>query len=238
MSRHLSLCSLATDAGQEAPRRCISCPISDAHPVFTLGEDGKHQCEFDNVAVEARQPLPTSYGAAAGVAVVRRGLVVRQRDDGRGVVTAMDVVGPGQAFRTSTAAPDGQLHAHAVTGYAVDRTLLCIYEKPELPETNLSGELYALLGESLDRVERFIVARARPAAVSRLAALLCVLQDSLGPRHHGGIPGSLQQQDMASLLFMRHESVCRALRSLQNKELISRDGDGIVILDRAGLELV
>jgi len=225
-------------ATESRPQRCIGCPLSDAHGLFETSPHSMPKCYFDNVAVEEHEAIPASYDKHPGIAVVRRGLIVRQREDSNGNATAVDVVGPGQAFRTGVAPSDSNDGGDTVTGYAVERALLCMYSKPELPQTDVSSQMYHLMMQSIDRMERFIVARARATSESRVASLLCALQDSLGPRRQGRIPASLRQQDMASLLFLRHESVCRALRSLREGGLVSCDADGIRIIDRVALQQV
>jgi len=75
--------------------------------------------------------------------------------------------------------------------------------------------------------------------VERVAATLLALVDSLSPfRRTEVISSDLQQTDLAALVSARQETVCRALRALERRGLIARDGDGIRIADRQRLEAV
>jgi hypothetical protein len=46
----------------------------------------------------------------------------------------------------------------------------------------------------------------------------------------------LQQRDLAALLGMRHESVCRAMQILARRGAIARTSDGLRLLDRECLK--
>jgi CRP-like cAMP-binding protein len=100
-----------------------------------------------------------------------------------------------------------------------------------------SAQIVALYASALDRLERIAHARSRSTALARVAALLCALADTLSPpRRLAYVPAALQQRDLAALLGMRHESVCRAVGTLARHGAVSRTGDGIALIDRAHLE--
>jgi hypothetical protein len=86
-------------------------------------------------------------------------------------------------------------------------------------------------------MERLADARARPGAAAKIAALLCALSDTLRPGS-SRIPAEFLQRDLAGLVSIRHESVCRVLRDFARHGLISKDGDGIMLLDRPQLQAV
>src|SRR5208282_81737 len=102
-------------------------------------------------------------------------------------------------------------------GYAADDALVCLLPRPALKGALDAGAPSAahvvnLHLAALERVERIADARGRATALGRVAALLCALSDTLAPpRRLDAVPAALQQRDMAGLLTMRHESVCRAL---------------------------
>ena len=65
-------------------------------------------------------------------------------------------------------------------------------------------------------------------------ALLLALADTLSPpKMTAVIPSSLQQRDMAALLGLRHETVCRAVAQLVSRGALQRDTEGFRIVDRA-----
>jgi len=188
------------------------------------------------VSLASRQPIPPRWFGTYGLAVVRRGLLVRQRVDACGAATAIDALGPGGA------APLSEGGEVSGGGYAADDALICLCPRralrsaiEEAPPT--AADVISLHAAALERIERMAEARGRATALSRVASLVCALADTLSPpRRLDLIPASLQQRDLAALLAMRHESVCRALGTLEGREGLLRGDDGIRILDRSILE--
>jgi len=198
--------------------------------------EGQERCAFRCLFVGARQPLPPRWFGSYGLAFVRRGIVVRQRVDSHGSATAVDAVGPGGAMLLSEGGDASS------SGYAADDVLLCLCPRRTLRATIDAGapgssQIVELHAASLDRVERIAAARCRATAVARVAGLLCVLADTLSPpRRLTRIPAALQQRDLAALLSMRHESVCRALGVIARRGAVERTVDGFRLLDRRWLE--
>ena len=217
---------------------CPDCPASQNGLLGQLVGGGQGRCAFRCLFVGARQPLPPRWFGSYGLAFVRRGIVIRQRVDSHGSATAVDAIGPGGAMLL---AEGGDASS---SGYAADEVLLCLCARRTLRATIDAGapgsaQIIELHASSLDRVERIAAARCRPTAVARVAALLCALADTLSPpRRLTRIPGTLQQRDLAALLSMRHESVCRALGLLVRRGAVGRADDGLRLLDRLTLETV
>ncbi len=188
------------------------------------------------MALAARQAVPPQWFGAYGLALVRRGFVVRQRVDADGSATAVDAVGPGCALPLS----EGGDASNA--GYAAGDALLCLYPRRHLQTAvdagaPTSSQVVALYAAALDRVERIAQARGRPTALARVAALACALADTLSPpRRLTCLPAALQQRDLAALLAMRHESVCRAIQVLTRRGALRRTDQGLHLLDRRQLE--
>jgi CRP-like cAMP-binding protein len=132
----------------------------------------------------------------------------------------------------------------SVGGYAVNDVILCACPTEPMqgsmathPQT--PRDVVRLQSQALDRMERLVDARGRMTVVERVAATLLALVDSLSPfRRTEVISSDLQQTDLAALVSARQETVCRALRALERRGLIARDGDGIRIADRQRLEAV
>jgi hypothetical protein len=215
---------------------CPDCPATRNDVFGRLVGGGRERCAFRCLFVGARQPLPPRWFGSYGLALVRRGVIVRQRIDPHGSATAIDAVGPGGALPLSEGGDA------SCSGYAATDALLCLCPRRPLRAAidagaPTSGEAVALHTAVLDRVERIASARCRPTAVARVAALLCALADTLSPpRRLACVPAALQQRDLAALLSMRHESVCRALAVLAHRGTLARTDDGIRLLDRARLE--
>ncbi len=170
--------------------------------------------------------------------MVRRGVLVRQRLDANGSATAVDAIGPGGA------APVPEAGEATTTAYAAGDALVCLCAKPALTAAvdagaPTAGQVVGLHMAALDRIERIAEARSRGTALARVAAVLCALADTLSPpRRLDVIPASLQQRDLAELLALRHESVCRAFGVLERRRAIRRSQEGTHIVDRALLEAV
>lgn len=204
-----------------------------------LGDSGSESA-FDSLAVEARSALPATWLSRYSFAVVRRGYLIRQRADPAGRATAVDAVGPGACFPLDrTLATYGGAR---VLGYAVTRSLVCLCDNETLERGLTDGgttalQTFQLQSEAIARMERLADARARPGAAAKIAALLCALADTLRPGS-GRIPAEFLQRDLAGLVSIRHESVCRVLRDFSRHGLIAKDSDGIVLADRAQLQAV
>lgn len=217
------------------PRVCPDCPAVRSR-VFEGLVHRETGCAFRCLAVAARQPLPARWRADYGFALVRRGIVVRQRIDYAGRATSIDIAGPGSALPIGAEADDG------AGGYAVDDVMLCLCPSDSLDEVvggGASGARDVVNAQAtiLRRVERIAEARSRTSATSRVAALLLAIGDTLSPKRAlNVIPSAIQQRDLASLLALRHESVCRSVAVLEEKGLVQRSDDGLTLVDRPALE--
>jgi CRP-like cAMP-binding protein len=220
----------------------VESTIDPGHVLEDLFGDAAAGDACDAIALEPRAALPASWPAQYRFAVVRRGYVIRQRSDARGHTTAIDAVGPGGCFpleRSAESAPP------ASGGYAVSRTLVALCDEQTVATALQSGgatalQIHELESETIVRMERLADARGRSGTAGKVAALLCVLADTLqfGPGPGHSIPGAFLQRDLAGLLSIRHESVCRALREFSGRDLVERTSDALILKDRAALEAV
>ena len=186
--------------------------------------------------------MPANWPEQYRFAVVRRGYVIRQRSDARGHTTAIDAVGPGGCFPLDRSA-EGRVGASG--GYAVSRVLIALCDEQTVTNALQHGgatalQIHELESETIMRMERLADARGRSGTAGKVAALLCVLADTLlpGPAPGHSIPGAFLQRDLAGLLSIRHESVCRALRDFSGRGLVERVSDALLLKDRAALEAV
>jgi hypothetical protein len=64
------------------------------------------------------------------------------------------------------------------------------------------------------------------------------LADTLRPGQESSaqIPSEFLQRDLAGLLSIRHESVCRVMRDFTDKGLIAKQEEGTVLVDRPALD--
>lgn len=216
-------------------RICPDCPAVRSRVLETLVRRDAG-CAFRCLPVPARQPLPSRWRGDYGVALIRRGIVVRQRIDGSGRATAIDIAGPGSAMPIGASADEGS------TGYAVDDVLLCLCPGDTLDAAVSAGapvapDMMRVQTNVLQRVERIAEARSRTSSTSRVAGLLLTIADLLMPsRRLTMLPSAIQQRDLAMLLALRHESVCRSLASLEKAGCVQRSVHGLRILDRTALE--
>ena len=217
---------------------CPDCPAARQDVFAELVGVAKGDCAFHCPAVEPRSPVPERWFETYGLGLVRRGVLIRQRVDPQGRASAIDAAGPGCVFPLR----DWRGPSSA-SGYAATRLLVCLLPQDRL-ETSLTDrqdsalDLVRLQSEAMERLERITEARGRSSAESRVAALMCALADTLSPpRNRDRITG-LQQRDIAALLSMRHETVCRVLGNLEAKGAVTRSSDGLRIADRSVLEAV
>jgi CRP-like cAMP-binding protein len=234
------------DAGaRHATPHCIDCPATRKRILSELIGESSACCHFESLAIEAREAIPLRWFGRFSFGIVRRGVLIRQRSDAHGRVTAIDVVGPGGAFPIEAReGDDGQVSTSA--GYAVTRALICVAPEEAISSALRKGgedalDLHKVQRESLYRMERIADARGRATVAGRVAALLCAIADTL-PRHgqsaRNDIPPGFMLRDLAMLISVRHESVCRVLGDFAKQELVAQVEGGMHILDRKGLESV
>ena len=235
----MSLRSLSPEP--EYVAACPDCPAARTEVLQPLVGATKDSCRFQTLTIEARAPIPARWFDLYGLGLVRRGVVIRQRMDAQGRASAVDAAGPGCAFLLRD--PRSGSTSSSPSGYAATRVLVCVCPADILEESlsradsGAASDLLLLHTQALERVERIADARGRTGVMSRVAALICTLADMLTPpMHRERIPADLQQRDLAHLLGVRHETVCRALGTLEKQGAIVREAEGIRITDQALLE--
>ena len=215
----------------DTSQHCPDCP-AQRHAIFESVRNRPEGCAFHCIAVEARAPVPSHLYDQHDFAFVRRGLLVRQRVDANGETTSIDMAGPGSLIPLRLASQSGCSPAT----FAGSRSLICLPS----PASNVDHrDIVALQQHTIERLERIADARGRKRAISKVAAALCAIADTVsmdGPAR--SVPVALQQRDLAQLLGIRPESVSRVLKQLAEEGLIDRDADGIHLLDRQALERV
>lgn len=219
---------------QSRSRACPDCPATRIGMLEGLVHTPAG-CAFHCISVAARQPLPAGWIGTYSLALIRRGIVIRQRVDPRGRATAIDIAGPGSAL------PIADVTDESAMAYAVDDAMLCLCTSELLDSTVDAGSdgargVVRASASVLSRVERIADARSRATAPSRVAALLVTLADTLSTPPQTSIPAAIQQRDLAALVALRHESVCRVLTTFAREGLVERGPNGIRIVDRQALE--
>ncbi len=218
---------------------CPDCPMSRVGVLASLIPPQVVTCAFRCLSVRARAPLPMRWFEEFGLGVVRRGIVLRQRIDAHGRATVIDAVGAGGLIPLGMAVnadEDATLGA-----YAANDVLLCAgpadafrIEMESNPQT--PRDVLRLHEQAMHRMERLVHARGRMTVIERVAAMLAALVDCLSPfRQTDVITADVHQSDLAALVSARQETVCRALRVLEQRGLIARNADGIRIPDRQRL---
>ncbi|MCL2725188.1 MAG: Crp/Fnr family transcriptional regulator [Polyangiaceae bacterium] len=216
-------------------RVCPDCPAYHADLAgLAMRASG---CAMRCLPVRARQPLPAQWGDEYGLALIRRGILVRQRVDSAGRASAIDIAGPGTTITIAALTDNG------ATGYAVDDLLLCVLPRitfeSAIEDCGVARGIVNAQASMLERVERIAEARSYTSAFTKVASLLLAIADTLcPPRRLTYVPSSIQQRDLAALLAMRHESVCRSVTALEKSGLVSRTTQGLHFADRTALEAV
>lgn len=226
------------------PRRaanlvCPDCPAPTSPGLERLLPTDQSACAFRCVSLAAREALPQRWFDAYAVGLVRRGVLVRQRVDRHGRAVAIDAVGPGGLV------PLGNSRGRGATsiagGYAASDALVCLCPGDVMAGTldehaPTAADMLRLEEQARERIERIAEARGCADVSARFGTLLCALADTLSPgRRREVVPADLQQRDLASLIGVRHESVCRALGGLVKRGVVAREDDGIRLVDREQL---
>lgn len=229
-------CSLSS-SGLAYPAACPDCPGARLDLLEQLVGATKASCMFATGSLEAKAVLPMGWSGRYAFGLVRRGVVIQQWVDPGGRATAVDAAGPGCLI---TFEDQGGLFA----GYAAVDALVCLCPRDVAERTldvsaRTGRDLMELMRAARARVARIAHARGCSTALRKAAALICALTDTLSPpRRRERLPAGFQQRDMATLIGVRHETLCRSLRELRSSGLIAQEPDGLRVLDRAGLEAV
>ena len=221
---------------QAYPAACPDCPGPRLELLESLVGATRSECLLETGSVAARAPLPAAWSTRYEFGIVRRGVIIRQRLDASGRATAVDAAGAGCLLPLRSA-------GRAVAGYAAIDSMVCLCptstaKRTLVKDTRLGADLLQLQSDALERIERIAHARGRPSARARVAALLCALADCLSPpRQRECLPAGLQQRDLAALVGVRHETLCRVLGTLERSGGIERHPDGLRLLDRGAIEV-
>jgi CRP-like cAMP-binding protein len=208
---------------------CPDCLVARHGMLSAILGTSSGPCLLHSLTLDARADLPSSWFERYAFAVVRRGVVVRQRVEPDGERVAIDAAGPGSLLPLRMAPGAG-----SSTGYAASRVIVCVYPHEELELAGVGeatlGDLLRLQQQALERLERIAAARGRASAVEQVLALLDALLESIAPLRDGEPkPIDLTQRDMALLLRLRPETVCRALRTLEQQGAIMRTSSGFTV---------
>lgn len=228
------------------PEQCASCTQQSSAacpdcPAVRLGvfEGAVGQGVLHTLM--AHEMAPLSWEQENQFGLVRRGVLVRERVDSQGHATAIDAAGPACLVSFGLGIHPANT-AGSATFFAATDVMIVLFPNAAadaIREGPLAADLLRLLSSSLERVERIAEARGHGGADQKVASLLCALADTLSPpRKRDRMPADLQQRDFARLLGMRPETVSRSLSSLEKKGMIERGPDGLLLRDRARLELV
>src|SRR5690606_4006099 len=128
---------VSDDPEHEEPRErasyaaaCPDCPGSRLNVLEALVGATKESCAFSTAHLGSRQPLPVHWGSF-GVALVRGGVIVRQRIDSEGHATSIDAAGPGCLL------PFDDEAAH---GYAVGDVIVCLCPRDTVERALRGGD--------------------------------------------------------------------------------------------------
>jgi Crp-like helix-turn-helix protein len=220
------------NAIHSASERRLACPDCPAYRVCAPVEllpGPVNACAFESLRIDARSPLPDRWHDSATLALVRRGIVVRQRVDARGRLVTVDAAGIGSVV---------PIDAGGARLWAVSDAVLCLLPPAgeEIWSRRNGAGVAGMMRTVLDRVERLAEVRGRSTSIARTALLFCVLGDMLTPLPRSFVPVELPQRTLAALAGLRQESICRAIKRLLDRGWIARDERGFQILDRAALE--
>ena len=181
-------------------------------------------------------------GAATALLLVVRGVVklVRALDSGRDVI--IELLGRGDVLGEAALTDDARCDARAVCVHP--STLLVLPREAVLdfiasnPAAirNLLAVLHASVVRAHQRVEDMAVFGVR----QRIARFLIRLADWAG-RMDGGrvhVPLALSRQELAGLVGTTMETTIRIMSALRREGLVEPARRGVVLPDRAALELV
>ena len=168
----------------------------------------------------------------AGLFVVHSGHVKIYKVSPEGREQILTIIGPRDSFNDVAVFDGGPNPASA---QAMDAIELCVIERPTLVSLfdrhpKLAQAVVAVLAARC----RMLVGMVEDLSLKSVAGRLAKLLLDQAAQGQDAVP--LTRQQMAARLGTIREMVSRALRELEDKGLVSRDGRQIVITDRAALE--
>jgi CRP-like cAMP-binding protein len=223
-----------------ARKTCRECPAERLNVFDSLVREGRDSCQLVTASVEARASFQPRWAVEFAYALVRQGVVVRECIDTRGSASAIDAAGAGCLIPLSATVDSMTRMAYAA--FAAGPATVCLLPYDTIERLVASGggpvqELLDLQTQAMRRVELLTHVRSLRDALRAVGALLLALSDTLTPPARTDlIPAGLQQRDLAHLLSIRHETVCRSIGHLEAQGIVERASAGIRILDRARLE--
>ena len=205
----------------------------------TVKDLAQHATRIDRARGEA---LCTEGTEADALFLIARGVVklVRSLDSGRDVIIELvsrgDVVG--EAALTDGGVYDASaVCVHPSTALAIGREAAraLVAANPEAVR-NVLALLHASLLRAHQRVEDLSVFGVR----QRIARFFIRLADWTGRQEHGRtvVPLVLSRQELAALVGTTMETAIRVMSGLRQQGLVEPARRGVVLPDRAALELV
>jgi CRP/FNR family transcriptional regulator, anaerobic regulatory protein len=162
----------------------------------------------------------------------------KQLEDGR--VQILNFTLPGDLIGLQTAIM-GEMQ-HSVT--ALTRTVLCVFQRDkvwtvfkEVPELSFAITWLAAREEQL--LDGHLLNVGQRPAIERTAYLVLHLYDraeQVGKAGNDALPAPFRQSHVADALGITSVHLSRTLKKLQARDLLRWTEDGIVIMDRPGLE--
>lgn len=198
---------------------CVNCPAIRAS-VFSDALRGERDCVFRRASLGPREALPPDWAEEHAFLLVERGVIVVEGWLENGHPVATDVVGPGGMVL---------LTPRETFGHAASETRVCLMPRATKEHLGVDGwrDIAMLEGTAIQRLHRLTLARSQRTARAKVLALLRVLGETLyADEPRAWLISSLQQGDLAELVGLRRETVCRAFAQLEKEGIVVRTADG------------
>jgi CRP/FNR family transcriptional regulator len=174
--------------------------------------------------------------ACAGLHVLIDGMVRLYRVNSEGRLHTLSLLRPLVAFNEVAAVDGGQNPFHATAVTAVEAVVIShkhLLEIMASEATLLNNSVQALARLNREYIERLedMTFRTIPSRLAKLFLHEAAYADQIAET-----PSLLTQEEIAAILGTTREVVGRAMRQLMNAGLLKKQGRGVTIADRAGLE--
>jgi len=190
----------------------------------------RHRWDKHEYLFRSGDPLGPVFKVTSGVVVVSKSLTDGQRQVLRFVLPG-DVCGY---------LADGD--RYSFDGEAITEVTTCTFPRAGfdafVARHRVMGEaVQAELSAVLKEVSQHMVAMGQMSSTARVANFLCDMRALLDARGLGGrmLALPMTRTDIADYLGVRLETVSRAFSELRRRKLIRPEGEGVTIVDPAGL---
>lgn len=217
---------------------CAKCASYGLSEWATLNSDEAKALDSSKVVhrYESGETLFEQGSSCAGIYCVKSGTVATRRTSDRGDSVVLRLYHHGQTLGYEAAFRDA---AHAVSAQAVEDCEVCfidrtVFDRFLSENTDLARRFLKTTADVIEQDEKTKLNLVRAPLRTRLASVLLDLREHYGSVDDEGtmsIELPLSRRALASLLGARPETISRAIRELEEHDVVKFDSRTVIVPD-------